>query len=83
MLSTLKELLQIEREKRQISSVKMCRTCFGRYEKCYNLKSELLEKLHLAYDKISPLLGDGPHSDSPVSDENPHPQQDSHKEEKQ
>ena len=76
-------LLTIEREKRQIQgvcnpsteSVKMCRTCFGRYEKCYNLKSELLENLHPAYDKISPLLGDEAHSDSPVSDENPHPHQ--------
>ena len=83
VLSTLKELLTIEREKRQIQgvcnpsteSVKMCRTCFGRYEKCYNLKSELLENLHLAYDKISPLLGDEPLSDAPVSDENPHPHQ--------
>ena len=48
VLSTLKELLQIEREKRQIQgvcnppteSVKMCRTCFGRYEKCYNLAAQ-------------------------------------------
>ena len=48
VLSTLKELLQIEREKRHIQgvcnppteSVKMCRTCFGRYKKCYNLAAQ-------------------------------------------
>ncbi len=74
VLLLLHELLQLESERRQLhsppantKSVKMCRTCFGRYEKCYNLKSELLEKLHVAYDKISPLLVDAPDAVSPES----------------
>ena len=39
-----------------VEFIKMCRTCFSRYEKCYYLKSEIFDKLHLAYDKVSTLF---------------------------
>ena len=45
----------------------MCCTCFSRYEKCYYLKSEIVDNLHLVYDQVSPLFDRDEATIEPVS----------------
>ena len=45
----------------------MCRTCLLQYEKCYHLKSEIVDKLHLAYDKVNTLFDRHEATIEPVS----------------
>lgn len=81
VLSALKELVQVEREKRNLagtcslpSSVKMCRSCFSAYKTYSEKKGGLIEKLQLAFSKTSFLTIDESTDeqatvDAPIGDE--------------